>query len=110
MPMYDALFVALKATGIPFAEYEWATRPTGDFGLVGIDMEAAALIGDGEKLERAYEGTVDLFLQRIDKLKIKAVEDVLKQHCGSSWREEDRMYETATKLLHIQWVFQLEEL
>lgn len=108
MSTYDRMVAALKALTVPIAEYEWATRPTGDFGTVRIDFEATPLIGDCEKLERVYEGSVDLFLRGpYDATKAGSIEAILQQYCESSWRENSRQYENSTGLLHIEWVFQV---
>ena len=40
---YEALVSALQATGIPFAEYGWKTRPEGAYGVVSLDYEAGNL-------------------------------------------------------------------
>ena len=42
-------------------KYGWKTRPEGAYGVVQLDFEAGNLNGDGSKLDRAWEGSVDLF-------------------------------------------------
>ena len=62
---YEALVAALKLTDIPFAEYGWKTRPEGAYGVVQLDFEAGSLDGDGVKLDRSWEGSIDLFYPKL---------------------------------------------
>ena len=58
--IYDELVRQLKAiTGVAFTEYEWKTRPNGDFGTVQLDFEADDDNGNDQKIDRAWEGSVD---------------------------------------------------
>ena len=105
---YAALVAALKLTNIPFAEYGWKTRPEGAYGVVQLDFESGQLDGDGEKLDRAWEGSVDLFYPKLtdrDDL-IDAVEETLATVLGSSWELNSTQYEAGTGLFHVEWVFQ----
>ena len=75
--MYEDLVAALKAIdGVQFAEYEWKTRPTGNFGTVQLDFEAESDDGDDLKQDRAWEGSVDLFTRGNKWTIIAAVESV----------------------------------
>lgn len=106
--MYEALVNALKATGIPFAEYQWSTRPAGDFGVVQLERSVATVEGDGEIQERAYEGSVDLYMKGRDNSKIALVKQVLTAQCGGAFVLSSIQFEEETGLLHYEWVFQLE--
>ena len=109
--MFDALVEDLQDnSGIPFAECEWATRPTGNFGTIQIDFSGASDNGDDGKIEQAVEGSVDLYLRGgRDAAAVRKVTDILRAHCGASWRKNSQQYERETHLLHIEFVFQLEE-
>ena len=106
--MYDTLVSELKATGIPFAEYQWSTRPAGDFGVVQLERSVATIEGDNEIQERAYEGSVDLYMQGRDNNKIALVEQVLRDICGGAFVLSAIIFDEDTGLLHYEWVFQLE--
>ena len=106
---YEALVAALKLLSIPFAEYGWKTRPEGAYGVVQLDFEAGAQTGDGEKLDRSWEGSVDVFYTKLtdrDDI-IEAVEETLATVCGDSWSLNSTQYETGTGLFHVEWVFQV---
>lgn len=108
---YTALVAALKGSGIPFAEYDWQTRPTGDYGTVSLDFEAAADYGDDRKVARAFSGSVDLFMHGRDLTKVEAVEEILENtfwSCWSCWRLEGIQHERETGLIHYEWVFEVE--
>ena len=105
---YEALVAALKLTDIPFAEYGWKTRPEGAYGVVQLDFEAGNLNGDGEKLDRAWEGSVDLFYPKLTDRGdlIDAIEETLAEILGDSWGLNSTQYETGTGLFHVEWTFQ----
>ena len=108
--MYDQLVTALKGIkGLQFAEYEWATRPAGDFGTVQLDFEAETDIGDDAKQDRAWEGSADLYTHGRNTTAEAAVESVLDEHCGCSWYLNSEQYERETGLIHREYVFQLEK-
>lgn len=106
--MYEQLVSALKATGIPFAEYGWSTRPTGAFGVVQLERSVETLEGDNEIQERAFEGSVDLYMPTRDKTKIEQVKEVLRSNCEGAFVLSSIQHEEETGLLHYEWVFQLE--
>ena len=103
---YETLVAALKDTGIPFEEYGWETRPTGTYGVITPDMEAGSEDGDGEKLDRSWSTSVDVFFRKITdrKMIITTVEGILDAACGSSWEMNSNQYETQTGLFHIEWI------
>lgn len=107
--MYDDLVTALKAlSGVQFAEYEWKTRPAGNFGTVQLDFEADDDIGDDCKQDRAWEGSVDLYTKGKGTEIAAAVESILEDICGGSWELNSEQYERETGLIHREFVFQIE--
>lgn len=103
---YEELVNALKATSIPFAEYGWATRPDGTYGVVGLDFEAGTQQGDGQKQDRSYSVSVDVYYRSLsDRDEVTGiVEGVLALYCGDSWSLNSVQHETETGLFHIEWV------
>ena len=103
---YETLVAALKATGIPFEEYGWRTRPEGTYGVISLDMEAGSEGGDGEKLDRTWEVSVDVYFRKKAERKaaITAVETVLRSVCGACWELNSKQHETQTGLFHIEWI------
>lgn len=107
--MYDTLVNKLQSlSGVEFAEYEWRTRPAGDFGTVQLDFEAKSDDGDDLKQDRAWEGSVDLFTQGNKWTIVAAVESVLAELFGNSWYLNSTQYERETGLIHREFVFQME--
>jgi len=106
---YEALVAALKLTSIPFAEYAWKKRPEGAYGVVSLDFEAGTMNGDGEKLDRAYEGSVDLFYPKLTDRGdlIEEVEETLTEILGNSWELNSTQYEENTGLFHVEWAFEV---
>ena len=103
--MLDELREALKATGIPFAHYAWATRPDGDYGVWGEDS-SKSLWADGRMSERIAQGTVDLFADDDEGFSKELVERALDS-IGCSWYLNSIQYEDDTRLLHYEWVFEV---
>ena len=107
--IFDELVRQLKAiNGVEFKEYEWKTRPAGDYGTYHLDFEAADDDGDDGKIDRAWEGSVDLYTHGNKWDKVAAVESVLESVCGSSWSLNSIQYEGETGLVHREFVFQIE--
>ena len=108
--MFDELVQALQAiTNVSFAEYEWKTRPKGNFGTVQLDFEAEDDNGDDMKQDRAWEGSVHLFTDGKEMLIVAAVESALEDICEGSWYLNSEQYERETGLIHREFVFQIEK-
>ena len=110
--MYDelktALQTALASANVPLAEYAWDTRPEGNFAVIALDGAAGTLGANGHIENQAPEGTVDLFLTDGDRTIPHVIQSVLNQTDGCAWRLESLQYEPDARLLHWEWVFQLE--
>ena len=107
--IYDELVRQLKAiTGVQFAEYEWKTRPAGNFGTIQLDFEAEDDIGDDTQQDRAWEGSDDLHTPGKEMMIVSAVESALESVCEGSWYLNSEQYEHDTGLIHREFVFQIE--
>ena len=108
--MFDALVTELQGiSGVQFREYEWKTRPDGNYGTVQIDFEAEIDNGDDGRQDRAFEGSLDLFTRGKEMMIVAAVETALEKHCSGSWYLNSEQYEHDTGLIHREFVFQLEK-
>ena len=106
--MYETLLTNLRTLEIPLAEYAWDVRPSEDYLVIAIDGEAASLQADGQKINQAPQGTIDLFSSSNDRTKMLAVQSVLNLLDGCAWYLNSVQYEDDTRLLHWEWVFSLE--
>ena len=108
---YEALVEKLKKTEIPFVEYEWKNRPDSTYGVVSLDFEDGSEEGDGEKIDRTWQASVDVFLTRLSERESvqSTIEGVLREVCGSGWRLNSIQYETNTRLFHYEWVCELQD-
>lgn len=107
--IFDELVRQLKAiNGVEFQEYEWKTRPAGNFGTVQLDFETSNDNGDDGKVDRAWEGSVDLFTHGKEMTIVSAVETALESVCSGSWYMNSEQYEKDTGLVHREFVFQIE--
>lgn len=108
---YEALVAALKLTDIPFSEYAWKTRPEGTYGVISLEFEAGTNEGDGDKLDRVWEGSIDVFYTKLSERAdiYSTVEEILREICGDSWELNSVQYENTTGLFHAEWVFQVQD-
>ena len=107
--IFDELVRQLQAIeGVRFAEYQWKTRPAGNFGTVQLDFEADDDTGDDQKQDRAWEGSVDLYTHGKQWMIVAAVESVLEDICEGSWYLNSEQHERETGLIHREFVFQIE--
>ena len=107
--IFDELVRQLKGIkNVAFTEYEWKTRPNGNFGTVQLDFEAEDDDGDDTKQDRAWEGSVDLYTRGKEMMIVAAVESVLETVCEGSWYLNSEQHEHETGLIHREFVFQIE--
>ena len=107
--IFDELVRQLQdIQGVQFTEYEWRTRPNGNFGTVQLDFEAEDDEGDDCHQDRAWEGSVDLFTHGKEMMIVSAVESALESVCEGSWYLNSEQYEHDTGLIHREFVFQIE--
>lgn len=106
---YEDLVAALKLTDIPFVEYAWKTRPEGTYGVISLEFEAGTNEGDGDKLDRVWEGSIDVFYTKLSERAdiYSTVEEILREICGDSWELNSVQYENTTGLFHAEWAFQV---
>lgn len=109
--MYEDLVNALKAIpGLPVAEHEWNTRPAGNHATVQLDFAAAADNGSDHHQDQAYSGSVDLYTQGQAWDMAAQVETALESVCEGAWHLNSAQFDTPTRLLHREYVFEIEAL
>ena len=108
--MFDDLLTALKATGIPFAEYAWDQRPKVNYGVIAIDGAGESMAADNRIVNQSIEGTIDLFTYNNDRDGVDQIQSVLNDFAGCAWYLESVQYENDSRMIHWEWVFQLEEI
>lgn len=107
--MYDALKAdLLAATTIPMAEFEWATRPSGDHGVFQIDFEIDPDNGDDFHQDRGCQGSIDLYTKGPKAAVYAEIESILDEHCEGAWYINTNVVDSATRQLHREYVFELE--
>lgn len=107
---YEALETALKEIGIPCAENEWTTRPTGCYITYALEFEADADYGDNQKAARAWEGSVDLWAtEKRGNGYVQDIEEALTDCFEGCWMCETKgRYDRESGLFHFEWSFQVE--
>lgn len=108
MTTFDQLLTALEETGIPFAQYAWDSPPESDYGVISLDGGPSVIWADDHMTEQALEGTVDLFTRSADREQMERIQSILNALPGVAWRFSSLQYENDTRLLHWEWIFQLE--
>ena len=107
--MYEELKTALLgARTIPMAEYEWATRPKGDYGVFRIDFEVGDDNGDDLHQDRGWQGSADLYTHGAKADVYTEIETILDTYAEGCWYVNSIQVESETRLLHREYVFELE--
>ena len=106
---YERLAAALNnISGITFAEYAWKTRPAGNHGTYQLDFHAESDTGDDGHVDQAWEGSVDIWTNGTQGLIAAAVETALETVCEGAWELNSVQVETDTRMVHREYVFQME--
>lgn len=69
-------------------------------------MESTSLCGDGRKLCQVSQGTIDLYSKTPDDNLINDIQNTLSTH-GIPFYLNDVLYESDTKLIHHEWIFEV---
>lgn len=95
------------ASGAMLALFAWQTTPNDrdEWGTITVDGQATAVWGDGRMQEQALAGSVHLFCRRLDSQAPAGIQAGF-QRLGISWRLDDVIYETDTRLLHYVWTWE----
>jgi hypothetical protein len=85
-----ALITALNASGITFVRDTWIDENNdmgrSDYGVVTLTGEPLTLYGDDKLIKQEMNGNVILYVMDGDDSKAKAVQDILKEYAGLSFR------------------------
>lgn len=107
---YEALKADLLAcSAIPLAEYEWATRPSGNHGVFQIDFDVNNDGGDDFHQGKIVEGSLDVYTQGRKPVIWAALEAILTEHCEASWYMNHEGIDQETRLLRREYIFQIVE-
>ena len=105
--MFNTLIMALRNTGIPFAEYGWDHRPVPPYGVVSIEGPGDIVAGDDQIIHQALRGSIDLYVGSPDLTWMTTVQGAINGlvawSLNSVQREED------TNLIHYEWIFEMED-
>lgn len=111
MLMFETLLTLLQATKIAFAAYDWDKSPSGvAYGVLSLTGGANTIFSDNHIDAQAVEGVVDLYDTSIRTDNAKAVQAVLDGMDGCTWRLNSVQYESDTRLVHYEWIINLESL
>ena len=106
--MYESLKAAIRMAGIPLAEYGWNNAPqVGNYAVIALDSEAASISGDNRKTDYATQGTIDLFCRSTDATDRLAMQDIFNS-LGIAWEWNSTQFEREKKIVHYEFVFELE--
>lgn len=106
--MYDAMKAELLGLDlIPMAEYEWATRPAGNHGSFQLDFP---LYDGGDDFHQGeiWEGSIDLFTNGPAPAVYAAIEGILNKYCSGAWTINLNTVDQAVRMLHREYVFDIE--
>jgi len=104
--VFNALIMALRNTGIPFAEYGWDRSPAAPYGVISIEGQGDSVAGDGYILHQSLRGSIDLFVKSPDTMWMPMVQDAINGLVA--WRLNSVQREQDTNLIHYEWIFEME--
>jgi len=101
------LKIALLSVSTRVYRYTAPATPTFPYIVWQDEFEAGSLSGDGRKIGRILEGSIDLYSKTADNPFINAIEKALND-AGICFRLNSTQYEPTTKVIHHEWVFEIE--
>lgn len=104
--MMDELMTALANTKIPFKEYGWDISPDAPYGVVSLEGSGDTVPGDGRILHQSLRGSIDLYVRSSSLDMMKAVQDAINGVVA--WRLNAIQLEEDTRLVHYEWIFEME--
>lgn len=104
---FDIVKNALLTVTQRVYRYTAPATPTFPYIVWAEDMESDNLSGDGRKLGKVIEGTIDLFSKSADDPYISAIESALNAS-EIGYRLNSTQYEPDTKIIHTEWVWDIE--
>ena len=106
MTLLDVSTALLTVTSRVY-RYTAISSPTFPYIVWQDEFESGGLSGDGRKIGRILEGSIDLYSKRPDDSFINAIEKALND-AGICFRLNSIQYERDTKVIHHEWVFEIE--
>lgn len=103
----DSLKTALLTVTNRVYRYTAISSPTFPYIVWQDEFESGSLSGDGRKIGRILEGSIDLYSKQPDHAFINAIEKALND-AGICFRLNSIQYEKDTKVIHHEWVFEIE--
>ena len=99
----------LNSTGIPFAAYRWDHRPDdAPYGTAQLEGGADTVPGDDGIVCQGIRASVDLYAPSASTLWPAQVQSVLNG--VFAWRLNSVQYEDDTRLVHYEWIIEMEGL
>lgn len=109
----DALITALEASGVPFVRDTWIDENNdmgrSNYGVVTLAGEPVTLYGDDRMIRQEMNGNVILYVMDGDDAKAKAVQDILKEYPGMTFRLTGSEFLRDLTGNRWTWRFALEE-
>lgn len=87
--------------------YTAIATPTFPYIVWAEDSQSDSLHGDGIMVNQVVEGTIDLFSKTPDDPLIQQIQAALNAD-GIGFRMNSVQFEPTTKVIHTEWVFDIE--
>lgn len=97
---------ALLTVGVPVGHFEAPVKKA-PYLVWAEDGQGDSIHADGETQEQAIEGTVDYFTPLEFDQNLGKIQRAMNS-AGIAWRLNSIQKEDDTKLIHYEWVFQVE--
>lgn len=104
---FDIVKNALLTVTARVYRYTAISTPIFPYIVWADEFESDSLSGDGRKVAKVMEGSIDLYSKQADDPFIGKIEKALND-AGICFRLNSAQYEPATKVIHHEWVFEIE--
>lgn len=98
---------ALLTVSTRVYRYTAPATPVFPYIVWAEEMDADSLHGDGRKLLKTIEGSIDLFSKTPDDGYINAIEKALND-AGICFRLNSVQFEPTTRIIHHEWVWNID--
>lgn len=84
----------------------WAQGATDKYIVWSEDSQADSVWADGQMVQQSLQGTIDYFTKSENDPNFGKIQDALNDAGISFWLNSIQ-YETETRLIHYEWIFEV---
>ena len=106
--MLEKLLEVLNGTGYPFKAYRWDHRPAAPYGTARLEGGAASVAADCMIIHQGIRASVDLYAPDARSIWPSQIQSAINGIFA--WHLNSVQYEDDTRLVHYEWIVEMEGL